>query len=257
MADDTISKTFIVAGLLSVVCSAFVATSAVTLRPQQEINKDLDRKKNILEAAGLYEKEKPIEEQFNKFEIEVVDMATGEIKDDIDAATFDQRKAAKSTDQGMAIESGDDLARIKRRSLYALVYVARDEDGKLSQLILPVHGMGLWSTLYGYFALDADLTTINGFAFYQHGETPGLGGEVDNPRWKAQWVGKKAFDDKGNIKINVIKGKVNMDGPDAQYQVDGLSGATITTRGVDALLHYWLGENGFKPLLDRLRSGKG
>ena len=257
MANDTVSKTFIVAGLLSVICSAFVATSAVTLRPLQETNKDLDRKKNILEAAGLYEKGQSIEEQFKKFEIQVVDLQTGEFKDDIDVATFDQRKRAKSPDKGMAIAKKDDLGRIKRRSLYALVYIARDGDGKLSQLILPVHGMGLWSTLYGYLALESDLTTISGFAFYEHAETPGLGGEVDNLRWKSQWVGKKAFDEEGNIKSQVLKGKVTPNSADAQYQIDGLSGATITTRGVDALLHYWLGENAFKPLIDRLRSMKG
>ena len=124
-------------------------------------------------------------------------------------------------------------------------------------MILPVHGKGLWSTLYGYLALDSDLTTINGFAFYEHGETPGLGGEVDNPRWKAQWIGKKAFDQEGNIKIKVLKGKVNPKSSDLQHEIDGLAGATITARGVDSLLRYWLGESGFKPLLDRTRSKGG
>ncbi len=248
MAKDTVSKTFIVAGLLSVVCSAFVSTTAVFLRPEQAKNKDLDRKKNILQAAGLYEEGKSIEELFQEFEIKVVDLATGEFRNNIDAVMFDQRKAAKSADLGVEISKADDLAGIKRRSPYALVYVAENENGEIQQLILPVHGKGLWSTLYGYLALDADLTTIDGFAFYEHGETPGLGGEVDNPRWKAQWIDKKAFDEEGNTRITVIKGKVDPNSPDRQYQVDGLSGATITTR---------LGKNGFKPLLDRIRSKEG
>jgi Na+-transporting NADH:ubiquinone oxidoreductase subunit C len=256
MSRETVSHTLNVAGVLSVVCSALVATSAVMLRPLQEENKDLDRKKNILEAAGLYEKGKSTEEQFQKFEIKIVDLATGEFRDDIDAATFDQRKAARSGQDGMDIAKEADLAGIKRRSLSAAVYIARDRDGRLLQLILPVHGKGLWSTLYGYLALDADLTTINGFAFYEHGETPGLGGEVDNPRWKAKWIGKKAFDGEGNLKIKVLKGTVNPKSLDLQHEIDGLAGATITTRGVDSLLHYWLGAGGFKPLLDRLRSNK-
>ena len=245
-----------IAGLLAVVCSALVSTSAVLLRPLQAKNQDLDRKKNILQAAGIFEKKKSVEEQFQKFEIRVVDLATGEFAEDIDVATFDQRKSARSGDGGIAIAEDLDLGGIKRRSLHALVYIARGDGGKLEQLILPVHGKGLWSTLYGYLALDADLTTISGFAFYEHGETPGLGGEVDNPRWKAQWAGKSAFEG-GDLKIEVLKGKVDQDGPDQRHQVDGLSGATITSRGVDALLQYWLGEEGFKPLLDRLRSEKG
>ncbi len=256
MANDTVIKTLVVAGILSVVCSALVSSSAVLLRPLQETNKDLDRKKNILQAAGTYDPDQPIEDQFSNFEIKVVDLATGKFRDDIDASTFDQRKAAKSQDQGIAVPKKDDIAGLKRRSRYALIYLAND-GGQLDQLILPVHGKGLWSTLYGYLALDKDLSTINGFAFYQHGETPGLGGEVDNPRWKQQWVGKKAFDDQGNFKIEVLKGKTNPSSPDIDYQVDGLSGATITTRGVDSLLGYWLGNEGFGTFLTYLKSNQG
>ena len=257
MSNESVSRTLLVAGLLSVVCSALVSSSAILLRSEQARNKDLDRKKNILQAAGVYKAQRSVEEQFSRFEIKVVDLSTGKFRDDIDTATFDQRKAAKSNDQGMAIAKEDDIAGIKRRSLYALIYIARDSNGKLEQLILPVHGKGLWSTLYGYLALDSDLTTINGFAFYQHGETPGLGGEVDNPRWKAQWVGKQAFAEDGTAWLEVLKGKAKPDSPDAIHQIDGLAGATITSRGIDSLLRYWLGEHGFKPLLDQLRSTEG
>jgi Na+-transporting NADH:ubiquinone oxidoreductase subunit C len=257
MAKDSISGTLLVAGLLSVVCSALVSISAVMLRPLQAENRDLDRKKNILQAAGIFEEGRSVEELFARFEIRVVDLASGDFVDDPDAATFNQRKAALSNDQGLPIPKKDDLAGIKRRSRFAPIYVSSDDDGSLQQIILPVHGKGLWSTLYGYLALDSDLTTIKGFAFYEHGETPGLGGEVDNPRWKEQWIGKQAFDSAGNPRIEVIKGAVDPDGPEARHQVDGLAGATITSRGVSALLEYWLGEKGFKPMLDRLRNEKG
>lgn len=257
MSNESVSRTLLVAGLLSVVCSALVSSSAVLLRPEQARNKDLDRKKNILQAAGIYKEKQAVDEQFSRFEIKVVDLSTGKFRDDIDAATFDQRKAAKSNDQGMAIAAKEDIAGIKRRSLYALIYIAKDSNGNLEQLILPVHGKGLWSTLYGYLALDSDLTTIDGFAFYQHGETPGLGGEVDNPRWKTQWIGKQAFADDGTARLEVLKGKAKPDSPDAIHQIDGLAGATITSRGIDSLLRYWLGEQGFKPLLDQLKSTEG
>ncbi len=261
MAEETVPKTLLVAGVLSVVCSAFVATSAVNLRPLQKENEALYKKKNILIAAGMLgEDGKPkegekIDDLFAKFDAKVVDLATGEYKSDINAADFNQRKAAKSVDQGMLIDPKDDKAGIKRRSLYATVYLSNDENGNLTQVILPVNGKGLWSTMYGYLALDKDMTTINGFVFYEHGETPGLGGEVDNPKWKAQWIGKKVFDKEGNRKIEVIKGRVDPKNPDAQYQVDGLAGATITARGVTATLDYWMGGNGFGPLLDQLKAG--
>ena len=256
MGNDTITKTLIVAGLLSIVCSVIVSGAAISLKQNQLANKDLDRKKNILMAAGLLEKDKSVEELFAKFEPKLVDLATGEYNEDITLPSFDQRKAAKSLEDGIVISKDLDLAGIKRRSKNALVYIARDEEGTLQQLILPVHGKGLWSTLYGFLALDADLTTINGFAFYEHKETPGLGGEVDNPLWKAQWVGKKAFDENRNTRIEVLKGKVNPNDQNIQYRVDGLSGATITSRGVRDLLRYWLGENGFKPFLNRLRASE-
>ncbi len=132
-----------------------------------------------------------------------------------------------------------------------VVYIVVEE-GKTSKFILPIYGRGLWSTMYGFMALDRDLKTIRGFTFYEHGETPGLGGEVDNPRWKATWEGKRAFDDEWNLKIQVIKGRVDSSSSEAIYQVDGLSGSTITTRGVNNLVRFWLGEDGYGPFLKKL-----
>ena len=81
------------------------------------------------------------------------------------------------------------------------------EAGDLEMVMVPIEGNGLWSTLYGFLALDADTRTVVGITFYEHKETPGLGGEVDNPRWKALWPGRKAFLDEGYApKIEVIKG---------------------------------------------------
>ncbi len=257
MPNDTVRKTLAVAAAVSVVCSILVSSAAVLLRSNQEKNKELDMKKNILMSAGLIQEGKSVEELFEKIEIKVVDLATGEFNENIDPNTFDQRKAAKSEADGLAIDRKDDLATIKRRSKNALVYLARNEQGRLQQVIIPVHGMGLWSTMYGFMALDADTTTIKGFAFYQHGETPGLGGEIDNPQWKAQWIGKKAFDSDWKPRIEVIKGKVRPGSPDAHYQIDGLSGATITSRGVKDLLRYWLGDSGFGPFLSKVRAEEG
>ena len=131
-------------------------------------------------------------------------------------------------------------------------------------MILPIYGKGLWSTLYGFIAVDADGQTIRGITFYEHGETPGLGGEVENPAWKALWPGKSAFsaeEIKGSSLdhlptpiIQVAKGQVTSETVQAEHKVDGLSGATITSNGVTALVRYWLGPDGFGSYLHQLRS---
>ena len=150
------------------------------------------------------------------------------------------------------IPSAKDSAGIKKRSKLEKIYYVKD-NGVITQVVLPVNGKGLWSTLYGFMALTPDTKTVLGLGFYQHGETPGLGGEVDNPKWKAQWAGKAAFDNEWNPVLKVIKGSVNPGNTDAQHQVDGLSGATITSNGVTGLVRYWLGDHGFGPFLAKFR----
>lgn len=250
MSKDSVGQTFLVATLLCVVCSVVVSTAAVQLRPIQEKNAALDMKRNILGAAGLADEKGSIAEVFAEFiEAKVVDLKTGEYVDHIDPTTFNQRKAAKDPELSKEIEN--DLAGIGRRSRYIPIFLVK-RDGEMNRLILPVHGKGLWSTLYGFLALDTDLNTIKALSFYQHAETPGLGGEVDNPKWKAQWEGKKAYGPEGEAKIEVLKGKVDPLSPYADYQVDGISGATITSRGVSNLVRYWLGDDGYGKFIEKL-----
>ena len=121
---------------------------------------------------------------------------------------------------------------------------------------MPIKGSGLWSTLYGFLALEADLNTVAGIGFYEHAETPGLGGEVDNPLWKAKWVGKLVYGDDAGVALGVIKGEVDLSRPAAIHQIDGLSGATLTSKGVHNLIRFWLGENGFEAFLVNLKNGE-
>lgn len=255
---DTVSKTIFVALAICIFCSIFVSTASVKLKGLQKENADLDIKKNLLLSAGILKDPKSSKEQilsaFEKFEAKVVDLETGEYVTDIDVATFDQVKNAKDPDKSITIVGSKDVAKIKRRSKLAKVYLVK-ENGQFTMVIIPVHGLGLWSTMYGFLALDKDTTTVKGFGFYQHGETPGLGGEVDNPNWKAKWVGKKVYDEKWAPIIKVVKGLVGPTTPNAESSVDGLAGATITSNGVTYLLKYWLGENGFGPYLAKFRNG--
>lgn len=252
--NETLSRVLIVALGLCIVCSVVVSTAAVALKPQQAANKARDLKRNILMAGGLYNPELSVEEQFASIEARVVDLDTGMFLDDVDPSTFDQRKAAKHPSSSKALSGDEDLAKILRRENRATVYLVNDESGALDRIILPIHGYGLWSTLYGFVALESDANTIVGLGFYEHGETPGLGGEVDNPNWKAKWPGKLAYKD-GEVAISILKGAVNPASVDASWQVDGLSGATLTTKGVHNLVQYWLGDDGFAPLLGNIRGG--
>ena len=194
-----------------------------------------------------------MEELFERVETRYVDLRTGEYADSVPAG-YEQRAASKDPALSSELSDAQDLADIGRRADYAEVYLVKDESGDLGKIILPVHGYGLWSTLYGFIALESDADTIAGLGFYEHGETPGLGGEVDNPRWKQQWPGKRVYRD-GDVAIALAKGSVNPDSRDAPWRVDGLSGATLTSRGVTNLLHFWLGQNGFGPYLDNLKAG--
>jgi Na+-transporting NADH:ubiquinone oxidoreductase subunit C len=258
MQRDSIANTFTVAACLCIVCSVLVSTAAVVLRPAQERNKLNEQKRNILQAAGLFRPDQDLAQLFKQVDVQVVDLETGELVDPsvIDPATYNQRAAARDPAFSQALAAGDDSAGIGRREKYSFVYLVR-KDGRLSQIVLPIYGKGLWSTLYGYLALDADLDHIQGLTFYEHGETPGLGGEVDNPDWKQQWVGKRAFDDEGKIRIQVLRGQVDDDQPEAIHQVDGLAGATITARGVSNLVQFWLGKEGFGRVLENLREREG
>lgn len=254
-SNDSTAKTLIVAFSLSIVCAIFVSTAAVMLKPVQEVNKALDRKRSILAAAGMLEEGKSVDEQFAQVSTRVVDLRTGKFTDDIDAQKYDQRKAAKDPSESEKLSAEQDVAKISRRENYSLVYVVEGPTGQLEKIILPIHGYGLWSTLYGYIALESDGNTVAGLGFSEHGETPGLGGEVDNPRWKAHWPGKQVYRD-GDVAIGLVKGAVDPSSANAPWQVDGLAGATLTSRGVTNLVHFWLGENGFEPFLNNLNAGE-
>jgi Na+-transporting NADH:ubiquinone oxidoreductase subunit C len=257
MAEENAAKPFYSVLVLAFVCSALVAGAAVGLRPLQEANKVLDRKKHILYAAGIYDETKSIETMFSPVETKVVELATGKFVPGtiIQPESYNQLKAALSNTTGHALKSDEDPAKLRYLEKYSLVYLVKEGD-RTEQIILPVRGKGLWSTMYAYVALDGDLTTIRGVSFYQHGETPGLGGEVENQRWQDGWRGKKVYNDAGEVGLKIVKGKGASVEPAMSYQIDGLSGATLTTKGVDSLMEFWFGDHGFKPFFTYLKNNK-
>lgn len=251
--NDSIQKTLLVVVSLCLVCSLVVSIAAVGLKPAQLHNKALDKQRNILEAAGLLEQAgDDIAGTYQKYiEARLVDLSTGNYVTDMDANAYDQRKAAKTPGSNIELTGEQDVASIKRIAKYANVYLAKSEAGEIESIILPVHGYGLWSTMYAFLALETDVNTVKALVYYDQLETPGLGGEVENPSWKAQWVGKQLFDANGHSAIKVVKGGAT---PGDIHGVDGLSGATLTANGVQATFDFWLSQDAFGPYLAKVRS---
>lgn len=246
---DTAGKTLGVAAVLCGVCSVLVAGAVVILKPKQDLNREIDFKKNILMSAGLLNPDTDIRKVYaDKIEPVVVNLETGEIAKDIDPNTFKEGEYIEE------IPKMQDIAGIKRRASYQVAYLVKDE-GKLDQIVLHVYGKGLWSTMKGFLSLDQDAVTVRGFNYYAHGETPGLGGEVDNPKWIAQWPGKKVYNEEMKPSIDVMKGVVDRSAPGAEYKVDGLSGATLTAVGVENTFRFWLSDLGYKKFLENVKSG--
>jgi Na+-transporting NADH:ubiquinone oxidoreductase subunit C len=242
-----------IAALVCVVCSIFVSAAAVGLRPRQQANKLRDTQRYILQTAGLYKlgSDGDLAALFQQIEGRVIDLETGEFVEGVTPDDLEKQGAEKGATK---IPAENDIAGLGEKPARRAIYFVR-EGNRLERLILPVEGKGLWSTMHGFVALGPDLTTIKTFCIYDHAETPGLGGEVSSPRWLALWDEKTALDAEGRPILEVIKGAVDPQSPNADHQIDGLSGATLTGRGVTNLVHFWLGEQGYGPLLDRLRKG--
>ena len=242
------------------VCSIFVSTAAVLMKPQQLINQELDEKQNILRAAGVLPEGsdadadgRGIEELFAEFTVHAVDLNTGQFTDAVDVGGYDPIKTSMIAELSRDLSSDEDVAVIGRRENISVVYIRKTADGDLDKLVLPVRGYGLWGTLFGYLALEGDLVTVAGLGFYAQKETPGLGGEVDNPAWKGLWPGVKAFDSSGEPAIKLVKTRSQADSDAASHEVDALAGATLTTRGVENLVRFWTGALGFGSFLKNLR----
>jgi Na+-transporting NADH:ubiquinone oxidoreductase subunit C len=258
LGNDSLEKTIAVAVWLCLVCAVLVSFAAVALKPLQVNNKELDMKRNILDVAGLLDEGTDINTAFaEQIEAKIVDLETGDYVENIDANEYDQRKAAKDPAQNIAIPKEKDIAHIRMKAKYAKVFLVK-EGGSIKSIILPVNGYGLWSTMYGFLSLNADGQTVQSINFYDQAETPGLGGEVVNPNWRALWKGKKVYadPDSGKPALSLIKGVVDNAKSGSQYQVDGLAGATLTSTGVTNLVRYWMGNEGFASYLKKVREVK-
>lgn len=251
------ARTIAVALAVCLVCSIGVSAAAVILKPLQTANKLADKRKNILQVVGRYEEGIDINAAFEAVEARVIDLETGEFVQgqEVDPSNYDMYAAAKDPERSKALPKSEDIAGIGRKPHYATVYLVRDDGGAIESIILPVHGYGLWGQMYGFLALEGDGQTVQGISFYDHKETPGLGGEVDNINWKLQWPGKQVYGDDAEVALRLIKGNVGDDTAEAEHKIDGLAGATLTSNGVTNLVRYWLSDSGYRPFLNKITRG--
>ena len=248
---DSIKNILMIGIGLCLICAAVISIIAVGLKELQKNNAILDQQKKIVAAADLQGFYGSTEVAFESIEEIIIDIEEGLITND-STEKYDLSKELRDPSRHIVLSSIEDIATIKKRENFSKIFLEYRE-GQLNTVILPVRGYGLWGILYGYLAISSDLNTIVGLEFYEHKETPGLGAEVDNPKWKALWRGKKIYDENGEILIKVVKGKVDNSNDMSTYEVDGLSGATLTSNGVSNLLAYWLSDSGFKKFLNNLK----
>jgi len=237
--------------IVCLVCAALVSISAVSLKPLQAANKLLDKQTKILETAGLLEAAgKDIVATYNqRVDAKMIDLATGKVVEG-DVIAFEERADAR--DKAKSSKPENDIAGLNRRADKAVVYFVKDEQGKVATIVLPIVGSGLWNLMYGFVGLESDMNTVKSVIYSDHSETPGLGAEVLNPKWKALWPGKKMFDEQNNVAIRIVKGGAKAGDV---HGVDGLSGATLTSNGVENTLRFWLGEEGYGPFITNYRAG--
>ncbi len=251
---ETFGKTVGFVLVVCLVCAALVSISAIQLKPLQVANKLLDQQTKILEASGLLTETdgsaKAIKATFTKYvEAKMIDLDSGDFIEG-NPDLFDER--TNSRDVKKSDKPENDIAGINRRSHDAVVYLVRNDAGQVNTIVLPIVGSGLWDLMFGYVGLESDLNTVKSVVYSDHKETPGLGAEVMNPKWKALWPGKKIYNSAGEVKASLVKGGAKAGDI---HGVDALSGATLTSNGVTRTLQFWFGEEGYAPFIAKYRAG--
>jgi len=258
MSKDSPKKAVLVVVLTALVCSSLVSAAVVMLRPIQLNNQLLQQSRNIMQLTGLLAAGEELDDEatlglYKTLDRRIVNIDEARFDEAIDTNTFNQRRAAGDPELGTAVPSAMDRASLGRRSRFAPAYMVW-KGTELERIILPVRGAGMWSMLYGYIALESDLNTIAGMTFYEQNETPGLGDQITHEHWLEQWQGKLIFDVQGNPWFSVnSEGTVQPGTETAKYQVDALTGATVTGNAVTGMVHYWFGPHGYQPFLEQLR----
>ena len=235
MRSNTYTLVFI--SIVTIVLGFFLALAADGLRDLQNLNVENDMKKNILLSLGF----KPGDE-------------TPWSSDDIQKLFQENIETLVLDASGQRTEKDPKEIDTEKDVELLPIYLKKIGDN-VEGYAIPIAGKGLWSTLFGYFAIEPDGRTVKGITFYKHGETPGLGGEVDKAWFQQNFIGKRFVDENDQLLgIHVIKGKVQSDDLEAYHKVDGISGATMTGKGLQNFLKDDLTK--YEPFFKQVRGQK-
>jgi len=253
MTNDSPFKAVFVVVSVALVCSILVSTTRVLLAPPPALTIDIEKARHVLVAARLSSAADALDDDevrtlFGQLSPVLVDLAAGAAAPSTD--DYDQRAAAIDPARSIAIPKERDLAGLGRRAAYAPAYLL-PPDANGGGIVLPLHGKGMWSTIYGYIGLASDYRTVLGISFYEQAETPGVGDRFLDASWLSAWHGKTAYGPDGAVRL-----RVTMDHPDeasAGYTIDAISGATVTSERIGEIVRFWLGDDGFARYLEALR----
>ncbi len=245
--------TYIFITIISALAALILSFASQSLKDKQQFNFETDMKKNILIAVGVMKEDKCYDSHQKAF-IDNCDVLCC-YKKNINSFVVDyQGKVKKDKDlvpERILPEKEKEKPQEQRN--YPVFAMKMGE--KITTYSIPIIGKGLWGSIYGYIALADDLNTVKGITFYKHSETPGLGAEIENEWFTRGYKNKKILNEKGElVSITIVKGKVNPSSPSIKHEVDGISGATLTGKGVNGLLKESLAL--YEPYFKTLRKEK-
>lgn len=250
LPNESRAKTVAMAFIVSAICALMVSGATVILRPIQTANRAAEQQARLESLiAGIPGMAELLAQSGGTLGTVVVDLnrasASAEVTPETLAEALQDR--ANWTD----LPAGQDLAGLGSRPDLAQIYLLRGADRAISLVILPVSGQGYNAPIDAVLALSGDMQTVAGFAITSQAETPGLGGRIDEPAWLAQFAGTRLADATGEIRFAVARGPAA-----SEYQVDGITGATRTMNAVTQMLRFWLGPQGYGPLIAAMRRGE-
>ncbi|WP_417606051.1 FMN-binding protein [Primorskyibacter flagellatus] len=249
LPNESRTKTVVMAFLVSGICALMVSGATVLLRPIQNANRAAEQQAR-LEAlvAGVPGMSALLEQSGGSLGTVVIDLARGAAAD-VTPETLPG--ALDDSTNWTGLDPAADLAGLGSRPNYAQIYLLRDDSGDVSLAILPISGSGYNGPIDAILALEDDMTTIAGLAITEQSETPGLGARIEEPAWLSQFRGTKISDASGDIRFAVARGVSG-----SEYEVDGITGATRTSNAITRMVRFWLGPQGYGPLIAAIRRGE-
>jgi Na+-transporting NADH:ubiquinone oxidoreductase subunit C len=209
---------FIFSSVMVIIVATILSMAATMLKPQQEKNLEVEKKKSMLESINIPADRTNAEELYSRYIKEsMVVNSKGEKKEGLDPFTVEMKLEQKKAPADQSLS----------------VFFATPDDGE-KVIILPLEGKGLWGPIYGFISLRSDLNTIYGITFDHKGETPGLGAEINQTPFESQFIGQKLFENGKFVSVKVLKSNEK---PIVNHSVDAISGGTITSKGLEKMLY--------------------